>query len=236
MFWFELINAVSVAGALVAAAWQVSRSVRDARARDQDRRTERALELYQDVVADGATAEAFHRLSVQLRHSGSRAHGFTTWHLLSDDDFDAGGLLDPAQDGKPSPFADLYSVLWYFERVENSLTFGLVDREVLFSTIGFHCWWWAQLLQDVRRPKASHSVRRLGAQVEEWGTANGQHAAWSEHCTDDFGGHGPVPLGTTAGPGAARSAAAGAAGSPPAAGSAAADSAAADDEAADVVR
>lgn len=41
----------------------------EARERDSDRRTERSLELYRDLVVDVDTANAFHRLSVLLRHT-----------------------------------------------------------------------------------------------------------------------------------------------------------------------
>lgn len=82
--WLDVVETCGIAGALGVAADQLRRSVSDLRRRDRDRRTERALELYRDLVVDGETAVAFHRLSLMLRARGSERHGFATWQVLTD--------------------------------------------------------------------------------------------------------------------------------------------------------
>lgn len=200
MAWYDVVNAVGVSGALGVGAYQATRAVHDARVRDQDRRTERALTLYRDLVAEGATASAFHRLSLMLRRLGAASSGGTTWQLLNDADFGSAGALDPAEPALEAPFEDLYRVLWFFERVDTALAYGLLDEDVLFETIGFHCWWWAQLLRNVHSPKASGSLHQLGPRAARWAHDAGRLETWKSHCQTDFNG-GPaielaVPVGS----------------------------------------
>lgn len=89
-----------------------------------------------------------------------------------------------------TPFADLYRVLWYFECVETAVQYGLVDEEVLYRTIGFHCWWWVQLLSRVTAPKASRALRELGPESAGWASSAGYLDAWPASCTKDFDGGG----------------------------------------------
>lgn len=185
---FGGVESVATTGALLAAIWQLRQGLRDGRARDDDRRTERALALYEDVVAESATYEAFHRLSVLLRRRGSADFGTTTWHVLSDADLSSGGYLDPAEVDSAQAFADLYAVMWFFERCEASLDRGLVDHEVLMSTLGFHFWWWGQLLARLVGPKATQAVHGLAADAERWATANGALTDWRARCATDFAG------------------------------------------------
>ena len=188
MAWFDYVNSVGIVGALAVAAYQTRQLVSDARARDRDRRTERALELYRDLVVDGDTANAFHRLSVLLRHEGSRRFGITTWYVMTDGEFEAGGLLDPSSTGMNTPFEDFYRVIWYFERVENSLRFKLVEPDVLFHAVGFHCWWWNQLLGEIKAPKASRGLRSVAEDATSWAKVQGIHDDWLTHCSTDFNG------------------------------------------------
>lgn len=183
-----LIDSIGITGALLAALWQLYRANRDNRQRDADRRTERSLALYEAVVAEGSTYEAFHRLSVFLRREGTRMVGATTWRLLQDHDLEPGGLLDPSDRHNETPFADLYSVLWFFERVEISLDKGLVDREVLMQTLGFHFWWWGQLLCHLHGPKASSAIHHLSVEAQEWASAKGHLHDWRRRCQHDFDG------------------------------------------------
>lgn len=99
MSWFDYVESVGVIGALAVGAFQTRRLVIDRRLHDEDRRTERALELYRDLVVDGDTANAFHRLSNLLRSVGTEQHGMTTWYVINDEDFKTGGLFDPASQG-----------------------------------------------------------------------------------------------------------------------------------------
>lgn len=188
---FELINAMGIIGALGVGAFQTWRAAQDARERDEDQRTERALELYRDLVVEGDTAAAFHRLSLALRRRGTECFGVTTWLLLSDEDFNSGGILDPMAAGSDSPFEDLYRVLWYFERVEVALHHHLVNEDVLMRTIGFHCWWWGELLRDVRAPKATAAIQALAPRAERWARSSGDYTNWIGRCASDFGGSGP---------------------------------------------
>lgn len=162
--------------------------------RDIDRRTERALELYRDLVVDGDTANAFHRLSVLLRHKGTSQCGVTTWYVMDDDDFNEGGLLDPSLTGLDTPFEDFYRVLWFFERTEIALRFNLVNSDVLFNTVGFHCWWWGQLLRNVQVPKATIALRNLAPRAAVWAKESEVYKEWISHCTTDFDGGAPIEL------------------------------------------
>ena len=58
MPWTDYVDVVGIAGALGFSAVQTRRLVLDARKRDDDRRTERALDFYRDLVVDGDTAGA----------------------------------------------------------------------------------------------------------------------------------------------------------------------------------
>jgi hypothetical protein len=194
----DVVNAAGVVGALATAAYQSRRLVLDARCRDEDLRTERALSFYRDLVVDGDTAQSFHRMSVLLRRQGTEKHGFTTWKVLRDDALTRGGLLDPDDPALEGPYEDLYQVLWFFERVDRALHFGLIHEEVTFSTIGFHCWWWGELLRELQAPKAARSIRELAPRAAEWAAKNGELQRWIEHCPMDFDGAGPAA--TSGGP------------------------------------
>jgi hypothetical protein len=160
--------------------------------RDIDRKTERALDLYRDLVVDGDTANAFHRLSVLLRHKGTSQRGVTTWYVMNDSDFNKGGLLDPSLTGLDTPFEDFYRVLWFFERTEMALRFRLVNPDVLFNAAGFHCWWWGQLLQNIQTPKAIHALRKLAPRAAAWAKESGVYQEWVSHCATDFSGGAPI--------------------------------------------
>lgn len=191
MAWFDFVNSAGIIGALVTGAYQTRRLASEARERDADRRTERSLELYRDLVVEGDTAKAFHRLSVLLRHEGTKRFGATTWYILQESDFGSGGLLDPSEIGLDTPFQDLYRVLWFFERAHIALNYGLTDPDVFFHTAGFHCWWWDQLCHDITSPKASAALRRLAPMAVGWAMKNAEYENWVAHCKTDFDGHGP---------------------------------------------
>ena len=192
MGWFTGVEGVAIVAAVLISAYQTWRSAQDARERDADRRTERALDLYRDLVVEGDTAAAFHRLSVRLRTEGSAKFGITTWFCPSDEDFDAGAILDPGAAGSHTPFEDLYRVLWFFERVKTSLDGGLVDQEMLFATIGFHCWWWGSLLSKVTGPKATASLAWLAPQAANWAFRHGELENWLTRCDTDFSSGGAI--------------------------------------------
>lgn len=195
--WVSLVNTAGILGALGVGAYQLRRSVQDARERDRERRVERALELYRDLVGDGETARAFHRLSVFLRDQGAKDTG--GWYLLKDSDFTESGLLSPEDPRPDAPFADLYRVMWFFERVLVTTTRGLVDRDVWLETIGFHCWWWGQLLRQLKAPKAAAALHQLAMESESWSREAERRTTdslqyWASHCQEDFGGGPPIEL------------------------------------------
>ncbi len=192
MDWFDYVNSAGIIGALVSGAYQTRKLAAEARQRDSDRRTERSLELYRDLVVDGDTANAFHRLSVLLRQTGTEKYGKTTWYIVQESDFESGGLFDPAEIGMDTPFQDFYRVLWFFERAYTSMQSYLVDADTLFQTTGFHCWWWGQLLRDVTSPKATYSLRQLAPNAAAWAVMHGEYDRWVSHCMTDFDGHGPT--------------------------------------------
>ncbi|MBC7593631.1 MAG: hypothetical protein H7288_06805 [Kineosporiaceae bacterium] len=190
-----IINSIAVTGALLAAIWQLRESNKSARTRDESQRTERALALYRDLVAEGPAAEAFHRLSVYLRREGSMTAGRTSWRLLKNSDLDAGGLLDPSAPDKQQLFADLYTILWFFERTEISRASKIVNPELLMRTLGFHFWWWGQILVDLDAPKASGSIHALSIIAQEWAIETKNLDIWRSSCTFDFdGGPGKTQL------------------------------------------
>jgi hypothetical protein len=192
MIWFTVINALGVVVAIGAAAFQARRLVVDARQRDADRRRERALELYRDLVVEGDTAKAFECVSVMLRKEGAKRFAMTTWYVMDDAEFDNGGLLDPAlDDDSEQVFQNFYRVLWYFERVESALHFDLLDPEVLYRSIGFHCWWWGSLLKDIHAPKAVAALHKLAPEAAEWARNSGEYPRWLERCATDFDGGPP---------------------------------------------
>jgi hypothetical protein len=192
--WFDYINSAGIIGALILGALQTRKLGKEARARDADRRIERALEFYRDLVVDGDTANAFHRLSVMLRHKGTKVFRRTTWFVMTDQEFEAGGLLDPSATGINTPFEDFYRVIWYFERVDNALQFGLVNPDVFFRTVGFHCWWWGHLLGQIKSPKAIRSLHQLGPRAAEWAQREQLFETWWSHCVTDFNGGPPIRL------------------------------------------
>ena len=186
--YFEAISSVATVGAVLAALWQLRLGLIDGRARDDDRRVERALALYEDLVSEGATYEGFHRLSILLRQVGSSKHGVTTWHVVTDRDLGPGGELDPANHDRERAFADLYAVLWFFERCKLSLGRGIVSEDVLLETVGFHFWWWGQVLRGMHGPKASVAVHDLAARAEAWATEQRVLDDWQSRCETDFDG------------------------------------------------
>ena len=129
---------------------------------------------------------------MHLRHLGSEKYGFTTWVRLSDIDFQTGGILDPNKTGADVPFEDLYRVLWFFERVEIALDRKIVKPDVLMQTIGFHCWWWNELLAHIEAPKATAALRSIGPTAREWAANTRQLDDWVSRCKTDFNGGGPI--------------------------------------------
>lgn len=186
--WVPSIEAAAVVGALLLSGYQTRRLAKDSRHRDEERRIELALNFYRDLVVDGDTAKAFHRLSVRLRKVGTAKFTAMTWYLPDDSDLQPGGLMDPNAEGEGVLFADLYRVMWYFERANIALVHGLIDRDVFFEAAGFHVWWWNQILRSVREPKAMSSLRALAEAVEEWALNKEQLHDWKARCETDFAG------------------------------------------------
>lgn len=189
---FDVASSIATVGALLAAIWQLRRQVADGRRRDQDRRVERAIELYEAVVAEGQTHEAFHRLSLLLRRIGSEKYGKTTWKILSDKDIEAGGELDPRNTNREQAYADLYAILWFFERCKMSLRREIVSEDILMETLGFHFWWWGELLRDLKGPKSVHAVHDLAERSRMWASREGLIQDWIVRCADDFNGSGAI--------------------------------------------
>ena len=129
-----------------------------------------------------------------LRHRGAEEYGITTWFVMTDAEFETGGMLDPSLTGLETPFEDFYRVIWFFERADNALKFNLLSHEVFFRTVGFHCWWWGQLLNKINTPKAMKSLRELAPQATEWAKRDGVYKSWLSHCATDFNA-GPGNLG-----------------------------------------
>jgi hypothetical protein len=190
----EWLNSAGVLGALIFTGFQTRRSMVENRERSASDRVARSLDLYRDLVVDGDTADAFHRLSNRLRMEGTRKSGKATWMLLCDADLERGGFLDCPGDAVNTPFRDVYQVLWFFERAGIALEAGLVDPEMFHETIGYHCWWWAQILRDFHAPKAAQAVHTLGNQAEHSASASGLLDGWVDRCMTDFGGDGPITL------------------------------------------
>jgi hypothetical protein len=189
--WVGSVETAAVVGALLISGYQTRRLVTDSRQRDRERRVELALNLYRDLVVDGDTANAFHRLSVALRKQGSATHRIMTWYLPVNQDINPGGLMDPNADGATVLFADLYRVMWYFERANTALNNDLIDREVFFEAAGFHVWWWDQILRNIDAPKAMSALRDLAGKVSFWAVERELLNEWRSKCLTDFDGGPP---------------------------------------------
>ena len=85
-------------------------------------------------------------------------------------------------------------MLWFFERTEIALRFNLVNPDVLFNAVGFHCWWWGQLLRNIQAPKATFALRNLAPRAAIWASENEVYKEWTSHCTSDFNGGAPIEL------------------------------------------
>lgn len=190
MNWLEYAESIGVLGALGTGLWQLRQNNAGNRRRDEDARTERSLKLHHDIVAEGATHEAFHELSVWLREHGTERFGATTWYLLSDDDFAANGLM-VRRGNEDRHFRHVYTVLWFFERTEIALSHGLVNQEVLLESIGYHIWWWDELFRELKHPKARSSLSRLADKARTWAVNEGVADNWHKGCLTDFNLQGP---------------------------------------------
>lgn len=194
MSLIDLITQIGTFVAIIVALVQLSISIRDGRSRDQLRRREHALALYTEAVSATETSNAFHRLSGELRRAGSRQHGTVTWRLIRDEDFDAGGFFDPNDPDAEQRFSDIYTVLWFFERVRHAVDGDIADREVTFETLGFRLWWWGQLLVGLKRLTAVGAVHQLSVLAQDSARESGQLAVWVQNCSSDFAAANPVIL------------------------------------------
>lgn len=193
----DVVETVALLGALIAAAVQVAMLRRDRSEQDRQRREILTLDLHRDMTVDGETAAAFRRLSVSLRGLGTAHRGMTTWYLIRDADLAPGGLFDLAREAAAQDYVDLYRVLWYLQRVSAARAAGIVDDDFLFALMGFHLWWWNQLLRHLSAPSAMPSVLRLGVAAERWADVNRHMSNWTRRCANDFDGAGAVRLSST---------------------------------------
>lgn len=195
---FEGLAAIATVGALAAAIWQLWVGNRDRRDAEQSTRSDRAMKLFDEVVAGGDTAKAFHELSVYLRKLGTGESGEVTWYLAQDHDLSQAGVFSPAQRESEIAFANLYTVLWFFERVDGSLQSRVIDPETCYRTLGFHIWWWDQLLRGVSTPKARAALTVLADWATRQAESKGQLDNWIARCSSDFAGGGADERGTGA--------------------------------------
>lgn len=189
---FDAITSLATVGALLAAIWQLHIGNRDRRAAEQSTRADRAMRLFEEVVAGGDTAKAFHELSVYLRHLGSDRSGTVTWRLPTDDDLHEGGAFAPVPGPTEQAFANLYTIMWYFERAKVSIDSNVVDRNATFETLGFHFWWWGQILRSLNAPKAKAALSHLSEWAEQEAARRGILDDWSARCSTDFDAGPPV--------------------------------------------
>ena len=184
MAWLDYVNAAGIIAALGLSSFQTRRLVVDARLRDEERRTERALELY----------KAFESLSVLLRNEGARRYIVNTWFVMDEKELQSGGMLDPGRPGLDTAFQNFYRIMWYFERVKHSMDFKLANPEVLLATVGYHCWWWGQLLKNITSPKAIDALHALAPLAADWARRHDVYAVWMARCQHDFNGAAPADL------------------------------------------
>lgn len=194
--WFDAVASLATLGALAAAIWQLWVANKERRETEQSTRADRAMKLYEEVVAGGATAIAFHALSLYLRRIGSsNPGGSVTWRVATDADLGEHGIFSPSERSTEDAFANLYTVLWFFERVDASLLSNVVDPAATYRSVGFHIWWWNQLLLGLEAPKSRGSLTRLAAWVTELARDEGVLDEWMRRCATDFD-QGPPTLGT----------------------------------------
>ena len=191
----DLITQIGTFVALLVAIVQLSISIRDGRSRDRLRLREHALALYTEAVSATETSNAFHRLSGDLRRAGSRAEGIVTWRKIRNEDFDGGGFFDPNDPESEQRSSDVYTVLWFFERVRYAVSNDVADRAVTLETLGFRLWWWGQLLQELDRLTAVGAIHDLSVMAQESASASRQMELWQRTCATDFEGGPPVRLG-----------------------------------------
>jgi hypothetical protein len=189
---FDAVAAIATAGALIAAIWQLWIGNRDRRDAEQSVRSDRAMKLFEEVVAGGDTAAAFHELSLYLRKRGSDGRADVTWYIATDDDLQGDGVFSPTREESEAAFARLYTVLWFFERVHGSLQTKVIDADACYRTTGFHIWWWDQLLRGVTKPKARAALTELAQWVTVEAATRGDLENWTARCATDFDGGGPV--------------------------------------------
>lgn len=192
--WFDVVGALAVFGAFLATLWQLYRANADNRMRDRERRAARAVDLYEHMVSGTSVSKAYLELANMLRTSGTAHHGFHTYTVVTDKDFEPGGLLDSESFASANAFSNVYIVMWYFERVNIAFEDGLVDRETLFKLMAYRLWWTCQLLGELEDPAAIGALKSLGRQAEGWGEENGLLASWLVGCAVDFDGRAPKVL------------------------------------------
>jgi hypothetical protein len=190
----DLFQTLGVLAAIAFSTYQIILLRKDANRRECQRREETALQLHRDITMDGEAAAGCRRLSLSLRARGMQIYGTETWSLVLEEDFNPGGLLDSSSPENQQNYADVYRTMWYFERVYTVERSDLVDSDLLFSLIGFHVWWWNQILRNVRHPVVMRKVIELGHRSEVWAASQGRLQDWVQRCRNDFDNAGAKAL------------------------------------------
>lgn len=185
---FDALASMATAGGLFAAIWQLWVGNRDRRKSENSVRAERAMHMYEEVVAGGPVADAFHDLSVFLHEVGSAEFEVPTWHVAKDIDFSNGGIFSTETKAQGEAFRDLFTVLWFFERVASARASQVIDSDACYRSMGYHIWWWDQILYEMHAPKARKQLRELATWVTELAKSDGQLLDWQARCMTDFDG------------------------------------------------
>jgi hypothetical protein len=69
------------------------------------------------MVSGTEVSEAYLERESMLRSAGTARHGFHTYTVVSDKDFEPGGLLDAESTVGGSATANVFTVMWRFGRM-----------------------------------------------------------------------------------------------------------------------
>jgi hypothetical protein len=172
----------SVLAGLLAAAVEVRAAAKAAR-------VERVIALHRDLTA-GEVGAARLRFSSYLFRVGAELGGGHVCYPPTLDELEAAMLVTPTghltfdighypMDIMPAhearPAADLYLVLWCFERIEAGVAGGALDDAMLAKLVAPHVVWWNHATCRItsRETRYLTSLRRLAirlstVELEEW--------------------------------------------------------------------
>ena len=173
--WPVVATWAGVGVAVLAAAFEV-------RAAATATQVQRVIDLHRDLTA-GEVGAARLRLGAEMWRRGEGLTGNQECRAPSFEDFypsgKAWGEYDflglPPDGGAPLPTADLYLVLWCFQRVEAGLRGHVLHEGMADRLFAAHAAWWDELTRNLSEDEILHlrSLRYLAnrmctPELREW--------------------------------------------------------------------